>query len=52
MVQRLLAAALAGKISGLPTGPAIIRNILDSKTRITVTFDVNTNRTAVALDGT
>lgn len=52
MVQRLIASALAGKISGLPTGPAIIRNILDSKTRITVTFDANTNRTAVSLDGT
>lgn len=50
-VQRLMAAALAGKLSGAPAGPVVIRDIGDSKNRITATVDASGNRTAVTLDG-
>lgn len=47
---RLLLAALAGKLSGSPAGPILIRNAGDTKTRINATVDENGNRTAVSYD--
>lgn len=46
-IMRLLAAANAGKLSGADTGNIIIRDLADSKDRITATTDVNGNRTLV-----
>lgn len=47
---RLLAAVSAGKISGAP-GPTItIRNVGDTKDRVTATVDVDGNRTAITYD--
>lgn len=43
---RLMAAALAGKVSGGPTSP-VFRNLADSAARITATVDGSGNRTAV-----
>jgi len=50
-MQRLMAAALAGKVSGAPDGPIHIRAINDSKERITATVDEDGNRLAVTVDG-
>lgn len=48
---RLLAAAAAGKASGLDTTTAIYRNaVADNKDRITATVDADGNRTVVTLD--
>lgn len=48
---RLVAAACAGKASGLDTTTAVYRNaVADSKDRITATVDENGNRTAVTVD--
>lgn len=49
---RLMAAALAGKISGAPTGPILIRDTADEKTRISATVDASGNRTAITTDVT
>ena len=49
--MRIMLAALAGKLSGSPSGPIVIRNVGDTKNRITATVDSNGNRTAVATDG-
>lgn len=49
---RLVAAALAGKLSGAATATITIRDIGDSKNRITATVDSDGNRTAVTLDAT
>jgi hypothetical protein len=50
---RLLAAALAGKISGGGTTTITIRNaVADSKARITATVDSSGNRTAITTDQT
>jgi hypothetical protein len=49
---RIISAALAGKLSGAPSGPIVIRNIGDTKTRITATVDSNGNRINVVTDGT
>ncbi len=47
---RLLAAVSAGKISGAP-GPTItIRNVGDTKDRVTATVDGDGNRTAITYD--
>lgn len=48
--QRLMLAAMAGKLSGAPGGPIVIRDINDTKNRITATIDGNGNRTAVTKD--
>ena len=50
---RLLAAALAGKISGGGTTTITIRNaVADTKPRITATVDSSGNRTAITYDVT
>ncbi len=48
---RIIAAACAGKASGLATTTAVYRNaVADSKARITATVDEDGNRTAVTTD--
>lgn len=49
---RIIAAALAGKLSGAATTTVAIRSITDSKARITATVDADGNRSSVSLDGT
>ena len=50
--MRLMLAALAGKLSGAPSGPIIIRDVNDTKARITASVDANGNRTSVTVDVT
>ena len=50
-VLRIIAAACAGKLSGAATATNTIRDITDSKDRITATVDADGNRTAITLDG-
>jgi hypothetical protein len=47
---RLELAVLAGKISGAPSSPILIRDVNDSKNRVTAAVDADGNRTAVTLD--
>jgi hypothetical protein len=47
---RLILAASAGKVAGAETTTVTIRNVGDTKTRITATVDANGNRTAVTTD--
>ena len=49
---RLIAAALAGELSGAATTTITIRDITDTKARITATVDADGNRTAITLDAT
>ena len=49
-MMRVMAAAMAGEVSGAGTSTIVIRDIADSKTRITATVDGTGNRTAVTLD--
>lgn len=49
---RLILASLAAKLSGAATTTVAIRDIADTKDRITATVDANGNRTAVTLDAT
>lgn len=49
---RLVAAACAGKASGLDTGSPVYRNVGDTKDRITATTDQYGNRSAVTVDAT
>ena len=49
---RLARSALAGKLSGAATTTIAIRDIADSKVRITATVDSAGNRTAVTTDAT
>lgn len=49
---RLILASAAGKLSGAATTTVTIRNVGDSKDRITATVDANGNRSAVTTDGT
>lgn len=49
---RIALAALAGKLSGANTTTVTIRNVGDSKDRITATVDADGNRSAVTTDGT
>ncbi len=49
---RLILAASAGKISGAATTTIVIRNVGDSKDRITATVDADGNRSAVTTDAT
>lgn len=51
MALRLIAASAAAKLSGAATTTIAIRNLTDTKDRITATVDANGNRTAVVLDG-
>lgn len=47
---RLSAAADAGKTSGMATTTAVVRDLADTKDRISATVDSNGNRTAVTRD--
>lgn len=49
---RLMLSALAGKLSGAATTTVTIRNVGDSKSRITATVDADGNRSAVSTDTT
>jgi hypothetical protein len=49
--QRLILAALVGKLSGAATTTISIRDTGDSKNRIVATVDADGNRTSVTLDG-
>lgn len=49
---RIMAAALAGELTGAATTTITIRDIADAKTRITATVDSNGNRSALTLDAT
>lgn len=51
-ILRLIAAAMAGKASGLGGSTATFRDIGDTKDRIVATVDSSGNRTALTLDGT
>lgn len=48
----VVAAAVAGKLSGAGTGTLTFRDLGDTKARITATVDASNNRTAVTPDGT
>lgn len=49
---RLMLSAMAGKVSGAPTGPITIRDVNDTKDRIVATVDVNGNRLTLTYDKT
>lgn len=49
-VMRVLAAAMAGKVSGSGTNAPVFRSITDAKDRITATTDADGNRVSVSLD--
>ncbi len=51
-MMRLMAAALAGKVSGAGSGTVVFRDIGDVKDRITADVDSTGNRTAITLDET
>lgn len=51
-ILRLLASALAGKVSGGGTTTVTFRDLGDSKDRIVATVDSSGNRTAITLDAT
>jgi hypothetical protein len=51
-LMRLMAAALAGKISGAATTEVSIRDVTDTKDRIVATVDADGNRSVVVLDPT
>ena len=46
----VIAAAMAGKTSGMDTANGIFRNMADDKNRISVTMDGNGNRTSITFD--
>lgn len=49
-MMRVMAAALAGEVSGAGTATITIRDIADTKSRIVASVDGSGNRTAVTLD--
>ena len=49
-ILRLMAAVLAGKVSGAEGLTTVFRDVSDIKNRITATVDVNGNRTHIAYD--
>lgn len=49
-IMRLVVSALAAKLSGAATASVTIRDVNDTKDRITATVDADGNRTAVTLD--
>lgn len=51
-ILRVIAAVLAGKVSGAGTGTETFRDITDVKDRVTATVDNNGNRTTITLDAT
>jgi hypothetical protein len=48
--MKIMVAALAGKISGAAGTEIKIRDLNDTKDRITATVDTNGNRTVVTID--
>lgn len=50
-IMRIMAAALAGKVSGSDANAPAFRSVTDSKARITATTDADGNRLSVSLDG-
>ena len=50
-VMRILAAAMAGKVSGAGTGTETFKGLDGTTDRIVSTVDTNGNRTAVTVDG-
>jgi hypothetical protein len=51
-ILRIMAAALAGKVSGAEGTTVAFRDLNDTKDRIAATVDSNGNRTTVTLNGT
>jgi len=51
-VLRIVAAALAGKVSGAGTGSEVFKGLDGTTDRITSTVDASGNRTSVVTDGT
>lgn len=51
-IMRLLASAMAGKVSGAAGTTVTFRDLADSKDRIVATVDASGNRTAVTRDAT
>ena len=51
-ILRILASTLAGQLSGAATTTITIRDIGDTKTRVTATVDASGNRSAVTFDAT
>lgn len=51
-IQRIMAASLAGKVSGADTSAPVFRSIDDTKNRISATTTGDGNRTTVVLDAT
>jgi hypothetical protein len=49
---KVILAALGGKLSGAATSAVVVRDLNDSKNRISATVDVNGNRSAVTYDKT
>lgn len=49
---KLMLSAMAGKLSGAGTSTVTIRNVTDTKDRITATVDTNGNRTSITTDVT
>lgn len=47
---RIILSALGGKLSGAATASVAIRNVTDTKTRVTASVDANGNRSAVTHD--
>lgn len=50
--MRVMAASVCGKLDGAATTTVTMRDLNDTKDRITATVDANGNRTAVTLDAT
>lgn len=50
-MMRVMMAALSGRTTGLGTDTEHYKSVDNLKTRIEATFDVDSNRTSVALDG-
>lgn len=48
---RVIAAAVAGKVSGAGSNAPVFRNLSDTKARVSATTDSNGNRLSVTLDG-
>lgn len=48
--MRIMLSALGGKLAGAATSAVTVRDMADSKNRISATVDSNGNRTAVTLD--
>lgn len=51
-LTKIMAAVLAGKVSGAGTGTETFRDVNDTKNRVVSTVDGSGNRTAITLDAT